>query len=210
MPKLRAFAGNSRKRVTLCAMLCTTVIICSSLVSPSLSSPSAQRQQDFGLPALHKINSAKLEPSYSCRPQEDFQHGYENTGLFLSKYSRDMHSPELLFDGACGGEDFFHSALSGDSMSLIEDMGKISLEDVTAQSVFQTRGAHFESYAKVQINHTYAVLVNEFVVRGLFVFTVVDHIPNQRVDLRYAVKEYQVVNGLIESSPGFDWGKGNL
>lgn len=202
---------TERLHTLLALIMCAALVLGSSIVSFSRSAAFAQKQQDFGLPELHKINSATLGPSYSCRPQEDFKRGYQKTGLFLSKYSHDMHAPELLFDGACGGADLFQSpGDGGDTMNLIEDMGEISLEDVTAQSVFQTRDAHFDSHAKVQLDHTYAVLVNEFVVRGLFVFTVVAHIPNQKVDLKYAVKEYQVVNGRIETSHGFDWGKRNL
>jgi len=219
MQKLTDCACSKRKsmvsarsvNISLASIICVTLVLCSSVLSFSRLPASAQKPQDFGLPQLHKINSATLQPSYSCRPQEEFQRGYQRTALFLSKYSRDMNSPELLFDGACRGPDVFQSpGDGGDTMNLIEDMGEIALESVTAQAVFQTRDAHFESHAKVHLNHTYAVLVNEFGMRGLFVFTVVEHTPNQRVDLKYAAKEYQIVSGHIESSPGFAWGKGNL
>lgn len=207
MQKLRAFAG--KRKSMLSAALCSIVVIYSSLVSFSRPSTGAQMQQDFGLPVLHTINSATLGPSYSCSQDHDLQRGYQNAGLFLSKYSHDMRSAELLFNGACRSADRLHSPGAGDSMNLIEDMGEIPLENVTAHSVFQTRGAYFESSAKVQINHTYAVLVNESDVRCLFVFTVVGHISNERLDIRYAVKDYQVATSRAQSSPGFDWGKGN-
>jgi hypothetical protein len=42
--------------------------------------------------------------------------------------------------------------------------------------------------------------------RGLFLFTVVNHVPNEKVELRYVVKSYQVMDPAADS-PGFDWEK---
>lgn len=198
-------------RLRLALRLLVALALASAAVGFSWSPGSRDRQkpQDFGLPELHTIKSAILEPSYSCRSADEFQRGYEKTALFLSNYSRDMNSPELLFDGACRGDDFVHSALAGDSMSLIEDMGEIALADATAQSVFLKNGLHFTQLVKVQLNHTYAVLVNESYKRALFLFTVVGHVPHERLDIDYAVKEYQVLN-VQSQSPGSDWGKRNF
>lgn len=195
---------------TTCSWALFVVLIAltsaSSLLTLRGDSP---KQQDLGLPELHKINSITLEPSYSCRSREDFQKGYEKTALYLSTFSRDRHYPELLFNGACKSPDDLEGMLAGDDMSLIADLGALEIENVSAQSVFITRGVHFERYVPVQLKHTYALLVNRSDVRGLVIFSVIGHTPNERLDLRYAVKEYQVVNGKIESSPGFDWGKEN-
>ena len=57
------------------------------------------KQEDFGLPELHKIKTVTLAPSYSCRSQQDSARGYENTALFLSAVSRLRNTPELLFEG---------------------------------------------------------------------------------------------------------------
>jgi len=68
-------------------------------------------QQDFGLPTLHQINTVTLSPSYSCRSEEDAQKGYGETALFLSKYSKQINAPDLLFNGACKSEDNFQDQL---------------------------------------------------------------------------------------------------
>lgn len=168
-----------------------------------------EKQRDLGLPELHRINLVTLQPSYSCRSREEFQKGYEQTALFVSSFSRKMNTPDLLFNGGCEATDSFQAATSGDDMSLLEDMGKVPLEDVIAQSVFLTHGLHFEKFVDVHLDHTYAVLVNNPARRALIVFTVTGYVLNRRVDLKYAVKEYQILNVQAQSS-GFDWGKGNL
>ena len=179
-------------------------------------SPNAQQVQGFGLPELHKIKTTTLAPSYSCRTKQEFRRGYEQTALFLSSYTDDRNAPDLLFNGACGSEDNFQGSTAGDDMSLIADLGSVPLESVTAQSAFNIRNIHsfdlysrFASEAKVEANHTYAVLINKSEVRGLFVFSVVNYVPNKKVDLRYAVKEYQLLNVRAQSE-GFDWGMKNL
>jgi hypothetical protein len=64
----------------------------------------------------------------------------------------------------------------------------------------------FARVAKVEKNHTYVVLINKAEIRALYVFTVVNYVPNERAELRYAVKEYQILS-VKASSSGFDWGK---
>ena len=170
----------------------------------------------FELPELHTIKTATLSPSYSCRSSNEFQKGYENTTLFLSAYSK-QHSPDLLFDGACKSEDYFKATMAGDSFSLIADLGiDISLEEISASRAFNLKRIHsyaeyskFVQAAKVELNHTYAVLLNEWNKRGLFIFKVIEYVPNEKVVLRYAVKSYQIMpNGQIRSE-GFDWKKTN-
>lgn len=200
----------------------TILVICVGLVFVSsfvgLTSAS-QKNQDLGLPELHKTSSVTLGPSYGCGSAGQVQPGagsYESSALFLSKYSHQMNAPELLFNGDCGSEDYLQSSLAGDEMSLIADLGKVPIESVATQFVFNAKGVHsfdlytkFAQVAKIQANHTYAVVVNSSLVRGLFVFTVVDYVPNKRLDLRYAVKDYQVLS-VQSQSPGFDWKTGNL
>ena len=219
MPELKPYtSSNGSGKVArpgvhrlLIFAACIAITTAFSLVGliPTFAAPGQPRRQDFEVHELQRVKSVTLQPTYTCRSSEDFQKGYERTALFISKFSRDMNSPELLFEGACRGSDFLFSASGGDSMDLIEDMGEVPLENVAAQSVFLTRGIHFDRNARVQINHTYAVLLNQSVLRGLFVFTVVDHVPNERLDIRYAVKEYQILS-VRHESPGFDWGVGNL
>jgi hypothetical protein len=167
-----------------------------------------------GLPILHTIKQQTLSPPYSCRPTAEFQEGYQQTALFLSEHSKEKNSPDLLFNGACRSEDHFDVSTGGDDMSLIADLGtSIDLSEVTAHSAFNLQNiatpaaySKFTKSANVALNHSYAVLVNKSDVRGLFIFTVVGYEKNKKVELEYAVKNYQILNRL-EKSEGFDWEK---
>jgi hypothetical protein len=105
--------------------------------------------------------------------------------------------------------------MAGDGFSLIADLGTdVSLEEVSASRAFNLK--RIDSYAnyskfiqqvKVELNHAYAVSINESDRRGLFVFKVIEYVPNEKVVLKYAVKSYQVMpNGQIRAE-GFDWQK---
>lgn len=182
-----------------------------------LIAASAASAQDYGLPELHVIKTATLSPSYSCRSPEEFQQkGYEGTALFLSDYSKRRNSPDLLFNGACRSEGYFEASTAGDDMALIADLGvDVPVEEVSAHLAFNKQNVHsFNSYSKfassvkVEVNHTYVVLLNKRELRGLFVFTVTKHVPNQQVEFKYAVKEYQIMEVKAQSS-GFDWEQKN-
>jgi hypothetical protein len=97
-------------------------------------------------------------------PRKNFA-SYSKTALFLSKYSDDRNSPDLLFNGACGSEDNFQGSTAGDDMSLIADPGTVPLEEVTTSKAFNFKRIHsmdlyskFAQEAKVEANHTYVVL----------------------------------------------------
>jgi hypothetical protein len=173
-----------------------------------------QPKEDYGLPELHKIKTVTLSPSYSCRTPEDRHKGYMNAALFLSKYSDQRNAPDLLFNGACKSEDYFQGSTAGDDMSLITDLGEgLPLEDASAQVAFNRSGvvggnSTFAKDAKVKPKHTYAVLINKGEIRGLFVFTVDEFVPDKSVRLRYAVKEYQVLSTIAQSER-FSWDTGN-
>ncbi len=167
------------------------------------------------LPQLHQIKEANLSPSYSCRSPKELGKGYENTALYLAPNQR---GPDLLFNGACGSEDYFEAATSGDDMSLIADLGaNTSLEEISASRAFNLPQVHsFPAYSKfarvvkVEANHTYAVLLNAMYKRGLFVFTVAEYVPNKKVRLRYAVKSYQLTTSSGQTvSAGFSWDQMN-
>jgi hypothetical protein len=178
----------------------------------------AQRPtQEFGLPELHIVKTVTLSPSYSCRSPEEFQKGYADTALFLSAYSKQRNNPDLLFNGACKSDDDFQASTGGDDFSLIADLGaQVSLEEVSASRAFNLRRVHsyaeyskFTNTVRVAVNHTYAVLLNDSDIRGLFIFKVVEYVPNERVVLRYAVKSYQIMPSGRIRSEGFDWDKTN-
>jgi hypothetical protein len=196
-------------------------LIMLTLLAAVASAQDIQRlsaSQNYRLPDLHIIKTATLSPSYSCRTSEEFKKGYEGTALFLSAYSKQRNSPDLLFNGACQSTDDFQAATAGNDLALLADLGVgLSLENISAQDLYSTFWPHkppfvqetkYVNLVPVKLNHTYAVMLNKSEIRGLFVFTVVGYVPNQRVDLRYVVKNYQVQQ-TVAASPGFDWGKTN-
>lgn len=179
-------------------------ILIAAVLLMAAPSVSQKGQDDLDLPELHKIKKITLSPSYSCRSKDDFQKGYGSTALFLSKSSR---SPDLLFNGACGSTDY----LEGGEMTVIADLGKLRLEDLKADQAFNLQRVHsqelysrFTSEVEPEVGHVYAVVLNKTDSRGLFYFTVTGYIPNERLDLRYSVKQYQLMS-LRAQSPGFDW-----
>ena len=192
------------------------ILSCILLSLAASASAFAQNGPDFVLPELHKIQTVTLSPSYSCRTTEEFQRGYGQTALFLSKYDQ-PGSPNLLFNGACRGEDYFQASTAGDGFSLIADLGEnVWLEALSASRAFNLRRVHaygeyskFAQAVKVIVNHTYSVLINEHDKRGLFVFEVVNYVPHKSVEIRYAVKSYQIMSGSVSRAAGFDWERTN-
>jgi hypothetical protein len=176
------------------------------IAAPSISQ---KNQENLGLPELHKIKRATLSPSYGCRSAEDFAVGYGDTALFLSAYSKKHNSPELLFDGACNSSsNYFSSATAGDFLDVIADFGSIPLEELTASDVFGPHRtvdsmAHFREMTRVEMGHTYAVLINKDTIRGFFFFRVTDYAP-QKLDLEYVVMDYSIIREELRA-PGFDW-----
>jgi hypothetical protein len=187
------------------------------IVAIGTFSGAKSSELEVELPKLHQIKEITLSPSYSCRSQKEFANGYADTALFLSGFTKRYNAPDLLFNGACGSDDYFEAATAGDDMSLISDLGSnISLDELTASRAFNPQTiSSFASYsrfvkaAKVEPNHAYAVVLNSRDRRGLFVFTVTEYVPNERVSLRYAVKSYQVVPSGQKISPGFQWNQKN-
>jgi len=184
-------------------------------IAPGITIRQDAKKQ-FGLPTLHVIRQQTLSPSYSCRPREEFQQGYQKTALFLSDYSKRLNSPDLLFNGACRSDDVFDVSTAGDDMALIADLGaEVAIEDVTAHLAFNLQNvaspaafSKFTLSSKVMLNHTYVVLINKSDIRGLFIFTVVGYEKNAQVDIKYVVKCYQIIN-QVEASKGFDWEQKN-
>jgi hypothetical protein len=175
----------------------------------NLSQPIRGWQDGSGLPTLYQIHSITLSPSYSCRSASESQQGYENTAIFLSDYSKSINAPELLFNGACGSPDNFESALAGEYLDVLTDYGDIPLETLRSDQVFSPQrvvgtDSRFTRTVGVTAGHTYGVLINKDNARGFFYFRVLNHVQNQRVDLQYAVMDYQL-NQTYVRSPGFDW-----
>ena len=166
-----------------------------------------QPREDSGLPELHRIRTATLSPSYSCRSEEEFHKGYESTALFLSAYSRQRNSPELLFNGACKTWDY----LQGHDLDVIADLGDVPIEELRPDQVFNGRRVHeranysrFSSIADPVVGHTYAELINQGDIHGFLYFRITAYVPNQKLELKYVVEQYELFR-TAEVSPGFDW-----
>ena len=186
-------------------------------LAASVSLLAQNAAQKYELPELHTIKTVTLSPSYSCGLSNGFQKGYANAALFLSAHSKQRNVPDLLFNGACKSTDYFEPSTAGDDFSLIADLGaEVSLKEISAARAFSVKQissyaeySKFVKTAKVELNHTYAVLWNESDKRGLLLFKVTEYVPNEKVVLEYAVKSYQIMpNGQIRSE-GFDWQKPN-
>src|SRR3989442_13271879 len=94
------------------------------------------------LPQLHQIKEANLSPSYSCRSPDEVGKGYENSALYLADVPNRC-GPDLLFNGACGSEDYFYAATAGDDMFLITDPGaNPSFEDISPSRAFSWQRVH--------------------------------------------------------------------
>jgi hypothetical protein len=185
-----------------------TITILALLLGTGSSVPT-QTSRDYGLPELHKITSATLSPSYGCRSEQEFHKGYQQTALFLSAYSKQRNAPELLFNGACKSADNFEAATAGDDLDLVADYGKWPIEDLTAQQVFSPQmrvsaDANFSRTVPVVEGHTYGLLINKSDVRGFFFFQVLRHVQNQKVEVKYVVEDYQILNQSAQA-PGFGW-----
>lgn len=161
------------------------------------------------LPILNRVFTATLSPSYSCRPKDEFARGYERTALFLTGSS---HGPDLLFNGACNANDYFHASTAGDDMALIADIGpEVNLTNLSAQTAFNIKDlggydneSKFVRSLPVVLGHTYVVLLNKSDVRGLFLVKVITYERNKSVTIQYAVKQYQRIQ-VLDKSDGFDW-----
>jgi hypothetical protein len=185
------------------------LLLASMLLIAAASSPlqNPQNPQGLDLPELHKIHKATLAPNYGCHLKEGT--GYGPAALYLSKNSR---GAELLFNGGCGpgSRDNLTINMDGGDMNLIADMGKVQLEDLSADQPFilyldsGEPSVKFTFEAQIELGHTYAVLVNKTFERALFYFTVTGYLQNKRLELRYAVEDFHLATAKVQS-PGFSW-----
>src|SRR5262249_16318547 len=62
---------------------------------------------------------------------------------------------------------------------------------------------NFKNELKVQLGHTYAVVVNNRLHCGLFPFKLIEFVPDKRVDIEYSVKSYRTRDNLRKTFAGF-------
>jgi len=111
------------------------LIALSILSGPYVTPSETVDTQEPGLPELYRIKQATLSPSYSCRSREESTKSYQQTALFLSDQSKEINAPDLLFNGACNSPDYLEANTAGDDLSLIADLGEISIEKLSGEHV---------------------------------------------------------------------------
>ena len=166
----------------------------------------------MNLPPLNTIQEFRFQYPYSCRPSSSSS-PYDGSGLFLSDKTIASNDPDLLYNGACGAKDYFQATVGGISFAVIADLGDVPLENVTSSRAFnylRTVGMDniFRETSPVVIGHTYAVLSTRQQTHSLFAIQVVDYQKNGPMQIRYAVREYSVIE-TVQTSPGFSWEEPN-
>lgn len=159
------------------------------------------------LPTLHEIKTHTFERTYDCEGD------YSKAALYLSDYSQQMKSPDLLLRGACGTERSISASLSGDDLSVISDLGPVAIESVSAAKSlnYDRVVGHentFKESAAIKEGHTYSVLSSKHERRALFIVHVDSLHADGSMEIRYAVKSYSVQK-VAGESPGFGWDQEN-
>ena len=162
------------------------------------------------LPELHIIKKVSFKYPYSCQPG---QLSYKNCALFLTDYGVLRNEPDLLYNGACGADNYFDVMLAGDDFGMLSDLGDVPLENVTASKAFNYQNVagksnQFTNTIKVVNGHTYATLLAKHEIRALFIFRVESFERSGPATISYAVKEYGVIQS-IQEAPGFSWNEPN-
>ena len=176
--------------------LALTLVLTLVLAVPQTT--GVDRPAASNLPELNRVRGATLSPAYSCRSKEEFALGYAGTALFLSEASRAHNTPDLLFNGACGSNNYFQVATSAGDLGLIADIGLgKSLAGLSEERALNYSGVaggemdtRFAPSAYVALGHTYVVVLNRPEVRGLYALTVTKFEPDKRVEFSYVVLSY--------------------
>ena len=158
------------------------------------------------LPELHVIKQVSFKYPYSCQPGPA---SYEACALFLTDYGVSRNMPDLLYNGACGSDNYFDVMLAGSDFGMVTDLGDVALENVTASKAFNYNNMvgqenKFTSSIIVVKGHTYAAVLAKQEIRALFVFRVESYERSGPAVLTYAVKQYGVIQS-VQEAPGFSW-----
>lgn len=162
------------------------------------------------LPELHVIKRAAFKYPYSCQPSPS---SYEGCALFLTDDGASRNAPDLLYNGACGSDDYFDVMLAGNDFGVLSDLGDVPLENLTASRAFNYENVFgkpntFTNTIDVVQGHTYVALLAKREIRALFVFRVEHFEPSGPATIAYAVKQYGVIQS-VDEAPGFSWNATN-
>jgi hypothetical protein len=158
------------------------------------------------LPELHLIKRVSFKYPYSCQPGPI---SYEGCALFLTDYGVSRNMPDLLYNGACGSDNYFDVILAGDDFGLLSDLGDVPLENLTASRAFNYENMAgkaniFVDQINVVKNHTYVALLAKREIRALFIFRVENYERSGPASIAYAVKQYGIIE-QVDEAPGFSW-----
>eukprot|EP01108_Squamamoeba_japonica_P006559 TRINITY_DN5351_c0_g1_i1.p3 TRINITY_DN5351_c0_g1~~TRINITY_DN5351_c0_g1_i1.p3 ORF type:complete len:161 (-),score=19.83 TRINITY_DN5351_c0_g1_i1:32-514(-) len=156
----------------------------------------------------------KFSRVYGCPSNKS---GYDGTALFASAYSKSRNSPDLLLYGACGSPPTFISATAGNDIAFFVELDGYSVENATAQVVWQAivKSASRDAFANgIQTGPTYAVFKSTDEIRSAIVFNATNcetaAYPSQ-CSITYAPILYNVnPSSPVKAQPAFDWNKPNL
>jgi len=162
------------------------------------------------LPELHLIKRASFKYPYGCQPGPI---SYEGCALFLTDYGVSRNMPDLLYNGACGSDNYFDVMMAGSDFGMLSDLGDVPLENLTASRAFNyenmaSKPNEFFNQIDVVQGHTYVALLAKAEIRALFVFRVEQYEKGGPATITYAVKQYGVIQS-VQESPGFSWTETN-
>jgi hypothetical protein len=162
------------------------------------------------LPELHVIKRISFKYPYGCQPGPL---SYEGCALFLTDYGLSRNMPDLLYNGACGSDDYFDVMLSGNDFGLLSDLGDVPLENLTASRAFNYenmvgKANTFTNTIDVVQGHTYVTLLAKEEIRALIVFRVENYERSGPATIAYAVKQYGVIQS-VQDALGFSWTEPN-
>ena len=195
---------NRYTKVLFASLFAFIVASCGALNQDASkdSEVKTQNVEEVEQPELHVIKKVELKMPYSC------EGSYEDSALFLTEHTRQYNGPDLLYNGACGTENYIEASTAGDDFTLIANLGDVPIEEVTASKAFNyTRTASqsniFKTDQEVVVGDTYVVLSSKSDLRSLVVYKVLEHKPDGKLVLEYAVKSYSLHDRI--RNKGFSW-----
>lgn len=187
-------------KIGMIGMMALTFTGCSELMGSQSLQGSGVSLSPGNKITLHEVKTKVFGRPYSCGLDagEKFNYSYEKSALFITDYSKQRNSPELLFeayrtygDKSCYNFHVMSSTVVGD-VSFIVDLGNVSLEEALRQSEFGS--LNFKEKQPVVPNHTYLVVLGKREIQAIYAFRVVSLGSELGTDnsmvIEYAVKNY--------------------
>jgi len=134
--------------------------------------------------------------------------------MFMTAYNFNLNHPELLYNGACGSQDYFQCDTAGDDFCMISDLGNVNITEVTAMKAFDwtwtVDGQNIFKYnsADIVVGHAYAFLLSRSDLRTLYVVSVENQVQDGECNIYWVALSYSIIT-QSEVAPGFSWDEDN-